>query len=40
MNVREHIETARYFLAESAREFAAGEILQASENCGARRRMR
>ena len=31
MNVHEHIETARYFLAESEREFAAGEILQASE---------
>ena len=31
MNVREHIETARYFLTESEREFAAGEVLQASE---------
>ena len=31
MNVREHIETARHFLAESQREFAAGEVLQSSE---------
>ena len=31
MNVQEHIETARHFLAESAREFAAGDVLQASE---------
>ena len=31
MNVQEHTETARHFLAESAREFAAGEVLQASE---------
>ena len=31
MNAQEHAETARHFLAESAREFAAGEVLQASE---------
>ena len=31
MNVQEHAETARYFLAESDREFAAGDVLQASE---------
>ena len=31
MNAREHAETARYFLAESDREFAAGDVLQASE---------
>ena len=31
MNVQEHTETARHFLAESAREFAAGDVLQASE---------
>ena len=31
MNVQEHAETARHFLAESGREFAAGEVLQASE---------
>jgi len=30
MNVREHIETARYFLAESKREFAAGDDLKGS----------
>ena len=31
MNVQEHIQTARHFLSESAREFAAGDVLQASE---------
>ena len=31
MTVQDHAQTARYFLAESDREFAAGDHLQAAE---------